>query len=327
MKRQEVLIMKSKITSVLAMLLVFFAIFGTGLAMAQENETTDDVAETVDDATQVGDDTSEDLKDAEDEVEEDLEELMEETEEELTEAEEEVTGAEEEIEEEGAGGADTTQAEEYNSEANSLVDEARAAFVAGDYKKARKLAHDAKKKALQAKRGKAFKKMKLLHLYDVFFLQMEKHRIGMEAIIEYVDEKGADSGQLVTIKDDFVALLADIETAANADDDAEFKSVLKDARDLTKEFKEASHDTLGGEGEIGEARTKVNEALDANADYLKTLKNNIQNSREESELEIVDDINEEIEDRIEKAKEEGADTQELEAKLEELKDKREELEA
>jgi hypothetical protein len=322
MTKQEVLIMKGKITSVLAILLVFFATFGTGLAMAQENETTDNVTETVDDITQ----------ETEDEVEEEeiSEEELEEIQEELTEAEEEANEAEEEIEEEAAVGEDTEQSEEYSEEANTLVEEATDAFAAGDYKKARKLAKDAKKKALQAKRGKAFKKMKLLHLYDVFFHQMEKHRIGMEAIIEYANVQGdvnAGSEQLVIIKDKFVVLETDLETAANADDDSEFRQILKDARGLTKDFKDEAHDALGTEGAIGEARTKVNEALDVNADYLKTLKENIQNSREESELELVDDVNEEIEEKIEKAKEEGVDTEEFEARLEELKDKREELEA
>jgi hypothetical protein len=327
MTKQEVAIMKRKIMPFLAILLVFFATFGTGLVMAQENETADDTTETVDDTTEVEDDASEDEVEDEEEISE--EELMEETQEELTEAEEEVAEAEEEIEEEKAEGEDTEQSEEYSEEAGTLVDEANDAFAAGDYKKARKLARDAKKKALQAKRGKAFKKMKLLHLYDVFFLQMEKHRIGMEAIIDYVGDSGdtnAGSENLVIIKDEFVLLLDDLETAADADDDAGFRDVLKDARGLVKDFREASHDALGGEGEIGAAREAVNAALDANADYIKTLRTNIQNSREEAELEIVDDINEEIEEQIENAQEEGVDTEEFEEKFEELKDKREELE-
>lgn len=173
------------------------------------------------------------------------------------------------------------------------------------------------------------KEKRLLHLYDVFFYQMEKHRIGMEAIIDYVDEKGdtnAGSDQLVVIKDSFVALEGELETAAEAGDAEKFKEILKDSRELTKDFRLESHEVLGTEGEIGEARTKVNEALEENNDYLQTLLGNIQQSRKESELEIVDEANDGAQEKIDNIKEKGVDVEELQAKLDEIKDKRDTLE-
>jgi exonuclease SbcC len=313
MTKQEVVMMKRKIVSMAAILLVFFSTFGIGLVMADDdvNETSEEITE---------EETTED--------QEEVEEEKEESDEEITEAGEEITEAEEEIEEESAEGVNTTQSEEYNAQAQALLAQARDAWNAGEYKEARKLAKEAKKLAKQAKRGKAFKKMKLLHLYDVFFHQLERHRIGMEAVIEYVNENGdtnAGSEQLVIIKDSFVALESDLETAANADDDKEFRSILKDARELTKDFREEAHSVLGTEGAIGEARTKVNEALKENEEYLKSLLVNIQNSRKESELEIIDEANDEIEARIEKIKEKGEHVEELKDKLDEIKEKRDAL--
>lgn len=184
-------------------------------------------------------------------------------------------------------------------------------------------------KTVRANVKEKVKEKKQLHQYDVFFYQMEKHRIGMEAVIAYVDESGegnAGSAQLVVIKGDFVALEGELETAANSGDAKEFQSILKDSRDLTKDFKTEAHNVLGTEGEIGAARGKVNEALEENSEYLDTLLSNIQQSRRESELEIVDEANEVIAERIKTAKGKGGDTGELEENLEEIKEERDELE-
>ncbi|MEE8402514.1 MAG: hypothetical protein V3R93_02040, partial [Candidatus Hydrothermarchaeaceae archaeon] len=127
------------------------------------------------------------------------------------------------------------------------------------------------------------------------------------------------------IKDSFVALEGELEAAANASDDREFKRMLKDSRGLTKDFREESHRVLGAEGEIGAARTRVNEALDGDKDYLQTLLDNIRQSRKDSELEILDEANEGIQERIVHIKEKGRDVAELQAKLDEMKEERDAL--
>ncbi len=317
--------------SAAVILLVFFATLGIGAVMAQEdaNETTEEVIEPTED-TNESQEEIEDEEETDEESEEEIEEDEEEVDEEITEAEEEITEAEEEISEESSEGVDTTQSEKYNSEAKVLLGKAVAAKNAGKYKEARKLARAAKIASIHAKRGRPFKKMKLLHLYDVFFHQLERHRIGMEAVIAYVNENGdtnAGSEQLVIIKDSFVSLEGELESAANSTDDRAFKKILKDARALTKDFREESHNVLVGEGEIGAARTQVNDALKENKEYLKSLLANIQNSREDAELEVIDEANDEIEEKIKNYKKEGGNTKELKEKLRELKDKREELEA
>lgn len=169
------------------------------------------------------------------------------------------------------------------------------------------------------------KEKRLLHLYDVFFHQMEKHRIGMEAIIDYVGDTNAGSAQLVVIKDDFVALVGELETAAMDGNAGEFRIILKDARDLTKDFRLESHSVLGTEGEIGKARTRVNEALEENKEYLQTLLGNIQQSRKGAELEIIDEANDEAQGRIDDIEEKGMNVEELQAKLDEIKEKRDAL--
>jgi len=170
---------------------------------------------------------------------------------------------------------------------------------------------------------KEIKGKRLLHRYNVVFRQAEQSRIGMEAVIAYVDESGSDSTGLVGIKDNFVAKVADLKVAAEADDSDAFKTGTEDIRGLIKEFKDESRSALGTD--VGEARTKVAKAIQDNREYLDSLVEDINKARGELEKEAIDEAVEEAEEKSEKAKDRGTDTAEVQAKLEEIKQMRADL--
>ncbi|MDL5501654.1 MAG: hypothetical protein QSU88_00400, partial [Candidatus Methanoperedens sp.] len=51
-------------------------------------------------------------------------------------------------------------------------------------------------------------------LYKYALLPVEKHRIGMEAIIGYVQSTGKDASKLMALKDKFVLLADQLKAAA-----------------------------------------------------------------------------------------------------------------
>ncbi len=170
---------------------------------------------------------------------------------------------------------------------------------------------------------KEIKGKRLLHRYNVVFRQAEQSRIGMEAVIAYVDELGNDSAGLVEIKDNFVATVGELKTVAEGNDFTGFKGAMEDIRGLIKEFKDESHSILGTD--VGEARTRVAEAIQDNREYLDSLVKEINKARGELEEEAIDEAAEAAEEKVEKAKGQGADVTELQAKLDEIKEKREDL--
>lgn len=164
---------------------------------------------------------------------------------------------------------------------------------------------------------------RLIHRYNVVYRHAEQTRIGMAAVISYVDELGNDSAKLSEIKDSFVTKIEDLKTASDNNNFEDFQQALKDMRDLIKEFREESHNLLGEQ--VGAARTRVAQAIQDNKEYLDSLIDEINSARGELELEAVDEAVDTAEERTGKAEERGVDTNEVQTKIDEIKQKREEL--
>ena len=117
------------------------------------------------------------------------------------------------------------------------------------------------------------KNKKLIHKYKASHLQMEKHRIGMEALITYVDSTGGDSSVLVGLMDEIIAMDSELEALTDAGDADGFEAKLGEIRDKVAEFRKAAQEAVG--------------------DNIEEAKKAIEDSIEEKEEEL-DDIEEEI---------------------------------
>ncbi|MEE8167427.1 MAG: hypothetical protein V3T58_00975 [Candidatus Hydrothermarchaeales archaeon] len=168
---------------------------------------------------------------------------------------------------------------------------------------------------------KELKGKRLLHRYHVAYHHAEQLRIGMEAVIDYMGD--ANAGKLEIIKGDFVAKEDELKTVAENNDFKGFKQVMADMRGLVKDFKTESHALL--ENKVGEAQTMVAKALQENREYLNSLVDNINSAREGVELEAVDEATETSEEKADKASAKGVDVSKIQAKLQEIKEKRETL--
>lgn len=175
----------------------------------------------------------------------------------------------------------------------------------------------------QEPKGKALGHKKLVHRYHVVFHQMERLRIGMDAVIDYAEEIDANAGKLILLRDEFVSKAAELKTKAEEGDHKGFKGVLAHIKGIVKEFRLEAHSVLGNK--VGVAQVRVANALRENREYLRTLIDNIAKSRKDADLEAMDDAVKDAEKKVEKLGEKGVNVTQLKEKLEEIREKREVL--
>lgn len=123
-------------------------------------------------------------------------------------------------------------------------------------------------------------------LYKYALLPIEKHRIGMEAIIGYVESLGKDTSKLVTLKDKFVSLANELNKAAQNNDYQGGKSIISQMKDTVTGFRTETKSILAGNESA--AKTALNTALEANSDYFDSLVTQAREARKHRNLEFFD---------------------------------------
>ncbi len=160
-------------------------------------------------------------------------------------------------------------------------------------------------------------------LYKYALLPTEKHRVGMEAIIGYVESLGKDASKLVTLKEKFVSLADQLKAAAEKNDYQGGKNIISQMKDTVAGFRKETISLIAG-NEAG-AKAALNAALEANSDYFDSLVTEAREARKDRNLEFFDLSVARAQGKLDKAKEKGADVSALQAKLDEIKELRTEL--
>ncbi|HEY9206498.1 MAG TPA: hypothetical protein VIO58_11325 [Candidatus Methanoperedens sp.] len=160
-------------------------------------------------------------------------------------------------------------------------------------------------------------------LYKYALLPAEKHRVGMEALIGYVETLGKDTSKLAALKDNFVSLIDQLKTAAENNDYQLGKRVVTQMKDTVASFKSELKPLVAGNETA--ARDALNAALLQNSDYFDSLVTEAREARRDRNLEFFDIAAARAQGKLEKAKEKGIDVSALQAKLDEIKELRSEL--
>ncbi len=160
-------------------------------------------------------------------------------------------------------------------------------------------------------------------LYKYALIPTEKHRVGMEALIGYVESIGKGSSTLVTLKDQFISLRDQLQSAAEKNDYSGGKTIISQMKDVVSNFR-AETKTLVAGNETA-AKAALNAALEQNSDYFDSLVTEARESKKDRNLEFFDLANARAQGRIDKAKTNGADVTALQAKLDEIKELRSDL--
>jgi hypothetical protein len=157
-------------------------------------------------------------------------------------------------------------------------------------------------------------------LYKYALVPIEKHRIGMEAIIGYVQSTGKDTSKLVTLKEQFLSQADQLKEAAEKNDYQSARSIISQMKDTVTDFRTETKTLLAGN------ESAAKEALDAailqNRDYFDSLVTEARKARKDRNLEFFDLSVARAQGRLDRAKDRGVDVSLLQAKLDEIKDLR-----
>lgn len=162
-------------------------------------------------------------------------------------------------------------------------------------------------------------KLQVKYKYD--YAVIEKYRIGMEAIISYVEELGKDSSVLIDYKDQFTALAEDLKAAADASDEASYNANIEEMKTVVSNFREEARNQVGNNTE--EARARIEAALEENKNYLYSLVTEARELRKERNTQIFDYYDARAGEVIDRLEAQGYDMGEARAKLSEIEGKRE----
>jgi hypothetical protein len=156
--------------------------------------------------------------------------------------------------------------------------------------------------------------------YKYALIPIERHRIGMEAIIGYVKEIGKDTSTLEKLKDDFVSEKDRLETAAENNDRAQALSIIEEMKVTVASFKTEARKLVGPN--VTEAKEVLKEALEQNKDYFDALLKEAREARRDYILEIFDLLVARADERIKDMEAQGIEVAELLTKLDEIREKR-----
>ena len=162
-------------------------------------------------------------------------------------------------------------------------------------------------------------KLQVKYKYD--YAVIEKYRIGMEAVISYVEELERDSSTLISYKNQFTTLAVDLKAAADDNDGTSYNATIEEMKTVVSNFRQEARNQVGNNTE--EARARIEAALKENEVYLYSLVTEARELHKERNTQIFDYYDAKAREVIDKLKVQGYDMSEAEAKLSEIEGKKE----
>jgi len=162
-------------------------------------------------------------------------------------------------------------------------------------------------------------KLQVKYKYD--YAVIEEYRIGMEAIISYVEDLGRNSSALMNYKNQFTALATELKAAADDNDAIAYNATIEEMKTVVANFRQEARNQVGNNTE--EARTRIEAALEANEDYLYGLVTEAREFHKERNTQIFDYYDVKAGEVINKLEAQGYNMSEAKAKLSEIEGKRE----
>jgi len=153
-------------------------------------------------------------------------------------------------------------------------------------------------------------------LYKYALLPVEKHRVGMDALIGFVESQGKNSSGLVALKDQFVSERDRLEVAAEAGNYQEGKDIVREMKDTVSAFRTDVKPLVAGNESAAKAALQA--ALEQNSDYFDSLVTEAREARRDRNLELFDLANARAQGRLDKASARGVNVTAVQAKLDEI---------
>ena len=158
--------------------------------------------------------------------------------------------------------------------------------------------------------------------YSIMYARSEAHRIGMGAVLEYLGD--SVTTDLQDAYDSFVGAYDGLEDAVAAEDFDALWDTRLEMIDVAEDFRTEAREILGDD--TAAARAAVAAALLENEEYLASLEKDVYDNHVDLVLNIFDNGVEVSEEKLAGLEEQGADTTDAEAELDEVKGMRGTLE-
>lgn len=161
--------------------------------------------------------------------------------------------------------------------------------------------------------------------YLMLKVGIEKRLIAMDTTINFALDKGIDTKKLEKQRDNFLEEYEKLGDAAKEGDSKEFQKALERMKDADKKFIEEVKSNGELMSHVNELRNEIERALEENREYFEELKKEAFEALEDLLMEKIDKMISKAQDFIDKAKEQGLNTEELEKIVSEVDEKKSEL--
>lgn len=157
-------------------------------------------------------------------------------------------------------------------------------------------------------------------LYKYALVPIEKHRIGMDALIGFFEDAGRDATKLESLKEEFISEKSRLESAADSRDVPLGRGALDSMRKTVASFRTEARSLAGGN--TTGAVLAVSAALSANREYLDSLVSDARSARRDRNIELFDIVVARAQARLDFAAGRGVNASALQAKLDGITDGR-----
>ena len=152
----------------------------------------------------------------------------------------------------------------------------------------------------------------------------EQHMFGMDAVIEFAEEKGTDTAQMEQLRNQFEEKNQELQAAAEAGNQNQYQETLQEMKQIATQFREEARNQVA-EGDREQARDRIRQRLQDQdehlADLMETARTQARThtgARFEAHVCVAQNLMEQFRNR-------GGDTADLEDELDAIKAKKSDL--
>jgi len=149
----------------------------------------------------------------------------------------------------------------------------------------------------------------------------ERHMFGMDAIIDYAKEQGKDTAELAQLRTQFEAKNSELQEAATAGNQNQYNELIQEMKQITTQFREEAGNQVAL-GDRDQARDKVQQKLQEQETHLNGLLSTAYKNGQSHMRARFDAATCVAENAMERLRNKGADVDDLESDLDEIKAKK-----
>lgn len=98
----------------------------------------------------------------------------------------------------------------------------------------------------------------------------EQHMFGMDAVIEFAEEQGADTAEMEQLRNQFEEKNQELQAAAETGNQNQYQEILQEMKQIATQFREEARNQIA-EGDMDQARDRMRQRLQEQDEHLGGL--------------------------------------------------------